>query len=455
MEQKSSINASAEAILETISDGVFTVDQDWNITSFNRAAEVITGVIKEDAIGSLCSEVFKSSMCEADCALRKTLKTLKPIINKGGFIINSAGKRIPISLSTAVLKDSAGNVIGGAETFRDLTEVEALKNELKAELSFGDFITHSSSMRSVLDLAKAVAESPSTIVIEGETGTGKEVLAKSIHAMSYRKDEPFIAINCGALPDTLLESELFGYKKGAFTGADRDKEGRFYLAKNGTLFLDEIGEVTPALQVRLLRVLQEKCFEPLGSTKTEKTNARIITATHRDLAKLVAEGKFRQDLFYRINVMSLQLPPLRDRKEDIPLLAEHFVEKFNLIQNRKVPGISPQAYSILINHNWPGNVRELENLIERAFVLCGSSTISPSHFPPELSGVAVKAEEGNDMSVIKRNSERSAIVNTLKKNKYNRAATARELGIHKTTLYRKIHDLDITLPKENGRSKPQ
>ncbi len=432
------------AILESISDGVFTVDENWEITSFNRAAEEITGVKRKDAIGSFCSEVFKSSMCETGCALRKTLETTKPIINKSGFIINNSGEKIPVTISTAVLKDENGHVIGGAETFRDLREVEALKNELRGELSFGSFITHSNAMKNVLELAKAVADSPSTIVISGETGTGKEVLAKSIHSMSSRKNEPFIAVNCGALPDTLLESELFGYKKGAFTGADRDKEGRFALVKNGTLFLDEIGEITPALQVRLLRVLQERSFEPLGSTTSEQTNARIIVATHRDLAKMVAEGKFRQDLFYRINVMSLQLPPLRERKEDIPLLAEHFVEKLNLLQNRNVPGITPEAYAVFMNHSWPGNVRELENLIERAFVLCGDGMIDSAHLPNELTLSDSTAESGNFTDIV-RKSEREVLIAALQRNSYNCSATAKELGIHKTTLYRKIKKLNITL----------
>lgn len=432
------------AILESISDGVFTVDENWKITSFNRAAEEITGVKRKDAIGSFCSEVFKSSMCETGCALRRTLETSKPIINKSGFIINSSGEKIPVTISTAVLRNENGQIIGGAETFRDLREVEALKSELRGELSFGSFITHSNSMKNVLELAKAVADSPSTVVISGETGTGKEVLAKSIHSMSSRKAEPFVAVNCGALPDTLLESELFGYKKGAFTGADRDKQGRFSLVKNGTLFLDEIGEITPALQVRLLRVLQERSFEPLGSTKSEQTNARIIVATHRDLAKMVAEGKFRQDLFYRINVMSLQLPPLRERKEDIPLLAEHFVEKLNLIQNRKVSGISSEAYAVFMNHSWPGNVRELENLIERAFVLCGDGMIDSIHLPSELNSSFQTIETGNIADTL-RKSERDVLISALQRNSYNCAATAKELGIHKTTLYRKLKKLNISL----------
>ncbi len=449
MKINSAFNSPTEAILESISDGVFTVDQSWKVTSFNKAAEKITGISREEAIGRLCSEVFKSSMCEAECALRKTFQSSKPVINKSGFIINNSGEKIPVTVSTAVLKDDDGNIIGGAETFRDLSEVEALKSEISGRYSIGDFVSHSKVMRDVVELATAVADSPSTIVIEGETGTGKEVLAKAIHQMSPRSTEPFIAINCGALPDALLESELFGYKKGAFTGADRDKDGRFALAKNGTIFLDEIGEITPALQVRLLRVLQERSYEPLGATKSEFTGARIIAATHRNLAKMVEEGKFRQDLFYRINVMTLKIPSLRERKEDIPFLADSFVTKFNKLQQRQVPGISSEVYALLMGHSWTGNVRELENLIERAFVLCGNSLISKSHLPPGFSCSALElSESGDGMATIKRNTERLAILDTLKKNQFNRAATARELGIHKTTLYRKINELNIVLPKK-------
>lgn len=283
-----------EAILESISDGVFTVDNDWRITSFNRAAEQITGVTRNEALQQRCYEVFKSSMCEGNCPLRHTLVNNQPIINRAGYFINSAGERVAVSVSTAVLKDAEGRVIGGAETFRDLSEVEALRSALNNPAQAGRMISHSPAMQPVISLVPDVATSNSTVLIQGETGTGKELLAKTIHELSPRASAPFVAVNCGALPDNLLESELFGYKKGAFTGATQDKPGRFALAGNGTLFLDEIGEISPALQVRLLRVLQEQCFEPLGSTKPEQCHARIIAATHRDLSELVAEGRFRQ-----------------------------------------------------------------------------------------------------------------------------------------------------------------
>lgn len=444
--------ASTSAILESISDGVFTVDLNWRVTSFNRAAEEITGIAREDAVGRLCSEVFKSSMCEAECALKLTVDSEKSVINKSGYIISAVGERIPVTVSTAVLRDEDGTVVGGAETFRDLSEIAALRKELEGRFRIGDLISHSQAMRPVFDMAPPLAASLTTVLIQGETGTGKELLARAIHDMGPRSRKPFVAVNCAALPDTLLESELFGYKKGAFTGANQDKLGRFALAMDGTLFLDEIGEISTALQVRLLRVLQEQTYEPLGSTRSEKSSARIIVATNRDLAAMVKNGEFRQDLYYRINVISLEIPPLRKRKDDIPLLVEHFIEQFNRIQHKKVSGFTPGAYSLLMAHDWPGNVRELENVVERAFVLCESKLIGQEHLPVELTGTGAVFAESGSMEAVIRTAEEQSIIAALKRNNFNRAAAARELGIHKTTLYRKMKTLDLPLPEQNGRS---
>ena len=445
-------SALTGAILESISDGVFTVDPEWRVTSFNRAAEEITGIPRKQALGRLCSEVFKSSMCEGECALQRTRQSGKPVINKSGYIIDANGERIPVSVSTAVLYDEAGKVIGGAETFRDLSEIAALRQELMGRLRVGDLVSHSQAMGPVLEMVPALAASSTTVLIQGETGTGKELLARAIHGTSPRQHRPFVAVNCGALPDTLLESELFGYKKGAFTGAVRDKPGRFALAGDGTLFLDEIGEISPALQVRLLRVLQEHTYEPLGATRPEKSQARILVATNRDLAAMVKNGEFRQDLYYRINVISLELPPLRRRKEDIPLLVEHFVERFNLLQQKSLTGFTPGAYSLLMAHDWPGNVRELENVVERAFVLCDGQWIGPEHLPVELTGGRHQTCETGGIGSAKRAAEEQSILGALQRNSFNRAAAARDLGIHKTTLYRKMKALGMPLPGQNGRS---
>jgi PAS domain S-box-containing protein len=450
---KDGIVTPNEAILESISDGVFTVDMGWCISSFNRAAEEITGVPRREAIGRPCSEVFRSSMCGADCALQKTLKTGKPIIGKSGYIIDAEGNRIPISVSTAVLRDADGRVTGGAETFRDLSEVEALRQELAGRFREGDLVSRSPLMQRVFEVLPAIAASPSTVLVLGETGTGKELIARTIHDLSPRREGPFVAVNCGALPDTLLESELFGYKAGAFTGAVKDKPGRFALARGGSLFLDEIGEISPALQVRLLRVMQERTYEPLGATRSETADVRVIVATNRDLAERVRTGAFREDLYYRVNVVRVELPPLRRRKEDIPLLADQFVQRFNGLQGKSIRGVASEALSLLMAHDWPGNVRELENVIERSFILCQEGFIGIGHLPDELTARATSAGVESDVRSAHDLLDIQAIRAALERNGYNRLAAAKALGIHKTTLFRKLKRLGISLPERDGRSR--
>jgi PAS domain S-box-containing protein len=444
--------APTEAILESISDGVFTVDLDWRITSFNRAAEEITGITRQEAIGRLCCDVFRSSMCESECALRQTLETGKPIIGKSGYIIDAEGSRLPISVSTAVLKNNAGHVIGGAETFRDMSEVKALHRELVGRFKIGDLVSHSVLMQKIFDLLPAVSASPSTVLISGETGTGKELIAHTIHSLSPRRKKPFVAVNCAALPDTLLESELFGYKSGAFTGATKNKPGRFALANGGTLFLDEVGEISPALQVKLLRVLQDHQFEPLGATKTETADVRIIGATNKDLSEEMRKGNFREDLYYRVNVVRIEIPPLRKRLEDVPILVKHFIDRFNRLQDKSVEGISSEALSILMAHHWPGNVRELENIIERAFIMCGAEQIGIEHLPEDLIARRTVHHRPTNMQAAREILDAQSIRAALERNGYNRLAAARELGIHKSTLFRKIKKLGIALPDTDGRS---
>jgi len=445
--------ASTRSILESISDGVFTVDESWRIAYFNRAAERITGVSKQEAVGRPCYDVFSSSMCESDCALEQTLSTGEPIINKSCFIIDSEGNRLPISVSTAVLRDANGEITGGAETFRDLSEVEQLRRELRGEQHLGDMVSRSPSMRRIFDVLPTIARSESSVLIQGETGTGKELLAKAIHSLSHRSKGPFVAVNCGALPAELLESELFGYVRGAFTGADRDKPGRFAAARGGTLFLDEIGEIPSSLQIKLLRVLQEKAFEPLGSNKSVSADVRIVTASNRDLEQLARENRFRSDLFYRINVIRLDLPPLRERKEDIPLLVDRFIQRFNQLQNKNIPGIRSEALSLLGAHDWPGNIRELENVIERAIVLCpDGESIATAHLPEEFHPAGISHPEGErDIRFSRRQSEAQAIMQALEETGGNRREAARKLGIHKSTLYRKIRAMGLEPPQRDGR----
>ncbi|OGL45823.1 MAG: Fis family transcriptional regulator [Candidatus Schekmanbacteria bacterium RBG_13_48_7] len=441
-----------ETILDSISDGVFTVDMDWLITSFNKAAETITGIEREEAIGHQCCDVFKANICENECALRQTLKTGVPIINKAIYIVNADGDRIPISISTGLLKDEDDQLIGGVETFRDLSLVEELKKEIEGRYRFADILSQNPHMQKMFEILPEVALSDAPVLIEGETGTGKELFANAIHNLSNRKSFPFIAVNCGALPETLLESELFGYKAGAFTDAKKDKKGRFALASKGTLFLDEVGDISSALQVKLLRVLQEKMYEPLGSTKQEKADVRIITAANQDLEQLIHEGKFRQDFFYRINVITLQLPPLRARKEDIPILIEHFISHFNSLQNKNILGVSESALALLMAHNYPGNVRELENIIERAFVMCHGDLIRTKNLPESIKSLQPYMHNAKEKALTLKELEKIHILEALEHNMWNRLATARELGINKSTLFRKIKFLKIKLPRHDGRS---
>ncbi len=376
-------------VLDYVPDGVFTVDAEWRITAFNRAAEQITGIRREEALGRRCCDVFRASICESACALKQTLATRRPVVNKVVYIVNAAGQRLPISVSTAVLKDDQDRVVGGVESFRDLRVVEELQRQAQAQDSFSNIIGRSAAMRELFELLPVVAASDSSVLIEGASGTGKELVARAIHELSPRSTRRFVAVNCGALPDTLVESELFGYKAGALTDAKKDKPGRFALAQGGTILLDEIGDISAALQTRLLRVLQERVYEPLGAVEAVKADVRVITATNKDLRQLVREGRFREDLFYRVHVVRLELPGLRERSEDIPLLVEHFIARFNRLQGKDIAGVSDAVLARLMGHAFPGNVRELENVIEHAFVLCRGGLIEEAHLPRHL-----RREEG-------------------------------------------------------------
>jgi PAS domain S-box-containing protein len=428
-------------ILNSIADGVFTTDNDGKITFINKAAEEITGFYSKEAIGHFCFDIFRADICQTRCALKQTLKTKKEITNLPVTILNKQGKKMPISISTAVLKNEKGQIIGGVETFRDLSTIEELKKELSQKYTLGDIISKNHKIHEIFNILPDIAESDSTVLVQGASGTGKELFAKAIHNLSRRKTKTFVKVNCGALPDTLLESELFGYVKGAFTDAKKDKPGRFALANEGTIFLDEVGDMSPSLQVKLLRVLQEKEFEPLGSTSPRKTDVRIVAATNKDLSRLVNEGKFRDDLFYRLNVVKIELPLLRERREDIPLLIDAFVQKFNAKMGKQVIGVSDEVMGALMRYDYLGNVRELENIIEHAFVLCKGDRIDLDCLPKEIT---VNQEKISSPTVplpgetpIDR-AEAEVIEGTLKKYDGNRIKTAKELGLDRTTLWRKI-----------------
>jgi PAS domain S-box-containing protein len=454
MEKKRLLNATPfldkpspdrfEAVVHSISDGVFTVDSEWRITCFNRAAEEITGVSRSEALGRRCYEVIKSNICKDACVIQYTIDTGRPVVNLMVYFTDKQGLQIPVSVSTALFRNIKGELIGGVETFRDLRQLEEYRKQVEKSYSFEDIISKSNKIRHILDILPTIAVNESSVLIAGKTGTGKELFARAIHNLSGRGNKPFVAINCGGFPETLIESELFGYEAGAFTGATKAKPGRFALAEGGSLFLDEIGDLPPLLQVKLLRVLQEKTYEPLGSIRSLKADVRIIAATHRNIEAMVAEETFRQDLYYRINVIKLDIPPLRERMEDVPLLIKHFIGRFSSILDKDISGISPDALNILMSYDYPGNVRELENIIEHGCVLCPGSLVRAKDLPDWLRPPPKEISAASSLEEV----EKQFIISVLTKNNWNRLAAARELKIHKTTLFRKIKKLRIYPPDQ-------
>ncbi len=339
------------------------------------------------------------------------------------------------------------------ETFQDLSQIEELRKKLQKSHTVGDIVGQSPAITHLFDLLPQIADSQSSVLIEGASGTGKELVARAIHNLSDRRKKRFVAVNCGSLPDTLLESELFGYKRGAFTDAKRDKPGRFALADGGTLFLDEIGDVSPAMQMRLLRVLQERTFDPLGSVETVRTNMRVIAATNQNLRKLVSESTFRQDLFYRIHVVHIDMPSLRERREDIPLLIDHFIDRYNQLQGKEITGLAEEVLAILMEHDYPGNVRELQNIIEHAFVLCQNGPIQLQHLPQHFRDQSSHELFGGLGGASLKSMEGMLIEESLRRHAGYRTLVAKELGINPSTLFRKIKSLKVEVPEQDGRRR--
>lgn len=433
-------NISLESVIDSLVEGIFTVDLDWNITFFNKTASEITGIRPEEAMGQKCWEVFASSACDGSCPMRPCLEKGCSTLNKSCFIIRADGEKIPIGMNSSPLVDTNGTVVGGVESFRDLSSLHQLLQKVEERYSVEDIRTNNQQMIRSLQILPPIAQSFSTVLLLGESGTGKELYARAIHTLSLRREKPFVAINCGALPGNLLESELFGYKAGAFTDARKDKPGRLELAQGGTVFLDEVGDMPLPLQVKLLRVLQEKVFEPLGGVQPVTADVRFVAATNRDLERMVSTGEFRQDLYYRLNVVRIDIPPLRDRPEDIPLLASHFIRQQNLLKGKTINALSEGVHQALLRHSFPGNVRELENIIEYAFILCSGEVIEVEHLPEYLQPAAkpipprdcLPANQDGGMLGHKH----SAIMAALEKNGGNKSAAARELGISRDTIRR-------------------
>jgi PAS domain S-box-containing protein len=430
-------------VLDVLDQGVFTVDEGTFITSFNQAAERITGYASTEVLGKKCSEVFRTNLCDQVCPLRQSIASRSPLRNRRVYMRARDGRPIPISISTAPLMTRGGRLLGGVEVFKDMSEIVDLRRRLDSRYRLVDIIGKSPVMQKIFELLPLVAQSDSTVLVTGASGTGKELIARTIHALGPRRKGPFIPINCAAIPETLLEAELFGHTKGAFTDARRERAGRISAAEGGTLFLDEIGDLPRAVQVKVLRFLQDREYEPLGSNRSIRADVRVITATNHDLLSMVREGAFREDLYFRLNVVQVDIPPLAQRVEDIPLLVGHYVKVYRESTGKAIDGLTEAAMAGLMSYGFPGNVRELENIIERAFILCQSERIGPEHFPPAVAGIRSAGGGARPLSGA-ANADVIALRAALDRHGGNRTRAAADLGVHRITLLRRMRRLGIS-----------
>jgi len=429
-------------ILDSIGEGVFTVDKNFRITFFNKAAEKITGLSREEVVGKLCRHVCNSGSCLERCPIASVLETGEKIFDYDSKMIHKNGKTIHVKLNSSVLYNSQKEPIGGVISFRDLSEFEVIKDKLVQESQYYGIIAHSKAMHEIFKLIDEISDSDASVLIQGESGTGKEMIANAIQSTSHRKNQPFIKVNCSIFSPTLLASELFGHVKGAFTGAIRDRRGRFEVADKGTIFLDEVAEMPMEMQLQLLRVLQEGTFERVGESVTRKVDVRVIAATNKDLKKALASGEFREDLYYRLSVIPIEVPPLRERPEDIPYLIKHFINKFALLYHKNIQEIEDEAMDVLLRYDWPGNVRELENIIEYAFARTqNDEPIKLAKLPPKIRQTAGFPSFKNKNVI--PNYEEIAILNLLQKHQWNKSKVAKELGIGRTTLWRRLKNMRL------------
>lgn len=436
-------DSNTDVILNSIAEGVITVDKEFKITFINEAAEKLTGFKREQVIGQFCKGVFKSEFCLSNCPIAQVLKNGKSIFDLDTSINCVNTQSIPIRLNAAVLKDENNIPTGGVITFRDISLFKQVEDIIKAESQFHGIVGKNKSMKEIYQLIMEISDSDAHVLITGETGTGKELIANAIQATSKRKNEKFVKINCSVIPHNLLASELFGHAKGSFTDAKSDRVGRFELANNGTIFLDEIGEMTLQMQTQILRVIQEGTFERLGESITRKTDVRIIAATNINLEEAISDGKFRRDLYYRLSVLPIELPPLRKRKDDIPLLIDYFIKKFSFVYKKNITGIEDNALDLLTNWQWSGNVRELENSIEYAIIKSKSEmSLSLQNLPARIKEKAgyLKNDIRGSNHIDYNNAN---LIELLNNHKWNKTKVAEILGVDRTTLWRRLKSLGI------------
>lgn len=433
------------AILDNIGEGLVCINGERKITSiFNKAIEKMTGLSARQALGMPCFEVLRSSLCETGCPFPKVISGGDPVYDTGCTLKDPKGRELKVSVSLIPVLDDEGRIAQVLEIVRDLSAVSILREALAGRFRLASMVSKSPRMQEIFEILPDIAQSDSTVLIEGPTGSGKEVMAAAIHELSLRRNGPFLKVNCAAIPDTLLESELFGYIKGAFTDAKRDKPGRFVLAHGGTMFLDEVGDMSPALQVKLLRVLEERQILPLGGTSPVRVDVRIIAATNRPLEELVHAGRFRDDLYYRLNIIKIQLPSLRERREDIPLLIDHFIGRLNSLKGKRILGVSPRVMEILMNYEYPGNIRELENILEHSYVLCRGKIIDEAHLPKEI---LLQVSASRDLKATKASprelEEAMRIRQALEAHNGKKILAAKELGVSRVTLWRRMRRMGI------------
>jgi len=449
------------AILNSVGEAVVTVNRDHRIAWFNRAAERLVGVSAIEVLGKDCREILRASFGPAqhDCPMGDLAEGGKPRTDVDGTLLRADGRIVPISASWSFFEDEGGEKIGFVIVFRSFEEIERIAEERKSRFPFREIVGKTPRIRQIFELIDVIRETDSTVLLTGESGTGKGLFARAIHDLSPRREGPFVKVNCAALSETLLESEMFGHVKGAFTGAIADKTGRFETAQGGTIFLDEIGEISPGLQVKLLRVLQDKEYERVGSSRTQRADARVIAATNRDLKAAMREGHFREDLYYRLHVIPIVVPPLRERREDLPLLVEYLLKRLRSRGLDRVRAVSPEAMRCLIEYSWPGNIRELENVLERGAVCARGSVLSVEDLSEEVRegggsgrkgktaaspGVEARGGKGKERSEPDAaESEEERILDALERHRWNRGEAAAALGIDRSTLWRKMGRLGI------------
>jgi PAS domain S-box-containing protein len=447
-------------LLDCIGDGVVTIGLDMKIRYMNRAMRELLGYEEGELVGQplSCHLLVQGTICSTqDCILERAVRNREKVRNFETVIQNKDGRKVPVSLNTDLLRDEHGNLVGIVETYRDLSQINELKAKLERQRgneTRGPLVARSKALQSILDLLPQVANSKATVLIEGESGTGKELIAREIHRLSPRRDQPFVAVNCAALAEGVLESELFGHVKGAFTGAIADRQGRFEIANKGTIFLDEIAEISPMAQAKLLRVLQEEEFERVGGNKTVKVDVRVIAATNKHLATVIEDGRFREDLYYRLQVFPIRIPPLRDRREDLLPLIEHSIARLNRTMGKNVRDLDGPVLKLLEAHRYPGNVRELENILEHACIRCPDNTIRAEHLPDYLVENAPHKDSALHHQAAGKQAtlaalEQEAIVQALEQTGWNYRLACKSLGVSRSTLLRRLKAYSVTRKAES------